>query len=146
MTINERFEKIIKSLYSNNKSLFAKVIGVRPSVIENVVGLRQGNPSFEVLCKIIYANADISAEWLLTGKGNMLHSENSSVKVLDQESIGFILDRYEALVRENVKLKEEIIAIKSGERHSSNLVSPAYIEKEIKSMFAAEPEQEKLKK
>lgn len=71
MTINERFESIIQSLYSGNKRAFALAIGVNPTVIENVVGKRQGKPSYDVLEKIC-ANANISADWLLTGEGNML--------------------------------------------------------------------------
>lgn len=50
-------------------------IGVAPTVIENVVGTRQGKPSFDVLEKIC-ANADISATWLMTGRGEMLADES----------------------------------------------------------------------
>lgn len=46
-------------------------IGVTPTVIENVVGTRQGKPSFDVLEKVC-ANANISAEWLMSGRGEML--------------------------------------------------------------------------
>ena len=42
MTINERFNKIIKALFGGNKSAFANTIGVAPSVIDNIVGKRQG--------------------------------------------------------------------------------------------------------
>lgn len=71
MTINERFEKIIQILFKGNKRAFALHIGVSPTVIENVVGSRKGKPSFDVLEKVC-ANANISAEWLLLGNGEML--------------------------------------------------------------------------
>lgn len=71
MTINERFETIIKVLFGGNKRAFALHIGVSPTVIENVVGSRQGKPSFDFLEKVC-AKANISAEWLLMGKGEML--------------------------------------------------------------------------
>ena len=71
MDINKRFEIIINSVYNGNQSAFAKAVGVTPTVIANVVGARQGKPSFDVISKIC-ANANISAEWLLTGKGPML--------------------------------------------------------------------------
>lgn len=71
MTINERFESIIKVLFSGNKRAFALHIGVSPTVVENVVGTRRGKPSFDSLEKVC-ANANISAEWLLLGKGEML--------------------------------------------------------------------------
>lgn len=70
MTINERFDTIIRTLFGGNKRAFALHIGVSPTVIENVVGTRKGKPSFDLLEKIC-ANANISAEWLLLGKGKM---------------------------------------------------------------------------
>lgn len=70
MTINERFETIIKVLFDGNKRAFALHIGVSPTVVENVVGTRRGKPSFDFLEKVC-AKANISAEWLLMGKGDM---------------------------------------------------------------------------
>ena len=68
MTINERFGKIIRILYGGNKSAFASAIGVTPSVVDNITGKRQGNPSFEVIEKVS-ALAEVNIEWLITGKG-----------------------------------------------------------------------------
>lgn len=68
MSINERFETIIKVLFAGNKRAFAKAVGISPTVVENVVGSRQGKPSYDVLVKVC-ANANISAEWLLMGTG-----------------------------------------------------------------------------
>lgn len=71
MTINERFEAIIRVLFGGNKRAFALHVGISPTVVENVVGTRKGKPSFDVLEKVC-ANANISAEWLLLGRGEML--------------------------------------------------------------------------
>ena len=71
MTINDRFNAIIQFLFKGNKRAFALHVGVSPSVVENVVGTRQGKPSFDFLEKVC-ANANISAEWLLMGKGEMV--------------------------------------------------------------------------
>lgn len=71
MTINERFDAIIKALFGGNKRAFALHIGVSPTVVENVVGTRKGKPSFDFLEKVC-AKANISAEWLLMGKGEMV--------------------------------------------------------------------------
>ena len=68
MTINERFNKIIKALFGGNKSAFANAIGVTPSVIDNIVGKRQGNPSFEVLEKVS-AITEINLDWLIADRG-----------------------------------------------------------------------------
>ena len=73
-TINERVQSIVDTCFGGNKRAFAKQIGVSATVIENVVGKRNGKPSFDVLHSIC-ANANISAEWLLTGEGAMLKGE-----------------------------------------------------------------------
>ena len=78
MTVNERFGLIIKHLYGGNKSAFANAIGVTPSVIENVVGKRQGKPSFEVLEKIS-ALAQVNIDWLISGNGSMLIDEDMQI-------------------------------------------------------------------
>lgn len=70
MSIKDRFNSIINECFNGNQSAFAKAVGVNPTVIANVVGPREGNPSFDVLVKIC-ANANISPEWLLLGKGDM---------------------------------------------------------------------------
>ena len=62
MTVNERFETIIRVLFGGNKRAFALHVGISPTVVENVVGTRKGKPSFDVLEKVC-ANANISAEW-----------------------------------------------------------------------------------
>ena len=74
--INGRFAEIINRLYAGNKRAFAQQVGISPTVIENVVGTRQGKPSYDVLEKIC-ANANISAEWLLSGKGCMTRGEDT---------------------------------------------------------------------
>ncbi len=103
MDINKRFETIINSVYKGNQSAFAKAIGVTPTVIANVVGARQGKPSFDVISKIC-ANANISAEWLLTGKGPMLKNDASVVDKKEEKA-------YTSLV--NSKTKEVLHAISS---------------------------------
>ena len=71
MNINARIQAIIDQQYSTNKRAFANAVGVGATVIQNIVGTRQGKPSYDVVEKIC-ANANISPEWLLTGEGEML--------------------------------------------------------------------------
>ena len=82
MDTKEKFEVLIKHYAGGNKRDFSSKAGVPPTVIENIVGTRQGNPSFEVLQKILFAFADINPEWLLTGKGSMLKSDEKPDEVL----------------------------------------------------------------
>lgn len=74
MSINLRFKEVIDRQFRGNKRAFATLIGVSPTVIENVVGTRQGKPSYDVLIKVC-ANANINPEWLLTGNGPMLRAD-----------------------------------------------------------------------
>lgn len=102
MTINERFDKVIKELYKGNKRAFAITVGVAPTVIENIVGTRKGNPSFEVLYKTLYANANISAEWLILEIGEMI-----KLKEEHSNDIEYIIGRIEFLSGENAVLIHE---------------------------------------
>ena len=92
MNINERFEEVIKALYRGKKRAFAQAIGVSATVIENVVGTRKGKPSYDVLEKIC-ANANISAEWLITGRGSMTIAEKSLNHTSIQEEFTLKTDK-----------------------------------------------------
>lgn len=89
MTINERFDQIIGTLFKGNKSAFANAIGVTPSVVDNIVGKRQGKPSFDVVEKVS-ALAEINIDWLITGKGDMLKSSKGIKQTKDGTGIPLI--------------------------------------------------------
>ena len=72
-TINGRIREIILSAGITDSS-FAKRIGVTQSVIASMFQ-RGTEPSAKVLTSILLTYEDISAEWLLRGKGQMLLSE-----------------------------------------------------------------------
>lgn len=74
-TINGRIRKIILSAGITD-SAFAKRIGVTQSVIASMFQ-RGTEPSAKVLTSILVTYEDISAEWLLRGKGQMLLSEET---------------------------------------------------------------------
>lgn len=78
MNINERLAELIKSEYSGNKRAFAQKAGISATVVENIVGTRQGKPSYDVLEKMC-VNANISPDWLLTGRGAMLRGEDTQL-------------------------------------------------------------------
>lgn len=89
MTINERFDQIIGTLFKGNKSAFANAIGVTPSVVDNIVGKRQGKPSFDVVEKVS-ALAEMNIDWLITGKGDMLKSSKGIKPTKDGTGIPLI--------------------------------------------------------
>ena len=72
-TINGRIREIILSAGITD-SAFAKRICVTQSVIASMFQ-RGTEPSAKVLTSILLTYEDISAEWLLRGKGQMLLSE-----------------------------------------------------------------------
>lgn len=72
-TINGRIREIILSAGITD-SAFSKRIGVTQSVIASMFQ-RGTEPSAKVLTSILLTYEDISAEWLLRGKGQMLLSE-----------------------------------------------------------------------
>lgn len=74
-TINGRIREIILSAGITD-SAFAKRIGVTQSVIASMFQ-RGTEPSAKVLTSILVTYEDISAEWLLRGKGQMLLSEET---------------------------------------------------------------------
>lgn len=73
--INDRVMQIVTQFCNDKKSNFAQMIGVTPSVVGNITGERNGNPSFEVLQKILNAFPEINPEWLILGNGAMLKEE-----------------------------------------------------------------------
>ncbi len=95
MSINERFNQIIAALFNGNKSAFASAIGVTPSVVDNIVGKRQGKPSFDVVEKVS-ALAEINVDWLITGNGEMLKGSNVALEP-SKDGIGIPLIPVEAM-------------------------------------------------
>lgn len=76
--ISDRIEALITHFCKGNKSLFAQQIGVTPSVIGNITGERKGNPSFEVIQKILDAFASVNPDWFILDKGPMLRDSKTS--------------------------------------------------------------------
>jgi transcriptional regulator with XRE-family HTH domain len=99
---------IIKELYSGNKRAFANAIGVSATVIENVVGTRQGKPSYDVLEKIC-ANANISAEWLLMERGEMLYNPTTQSQYTPpDQNTHYFIEKIAEQAEEIGKLKEQV--------------------------------------
>lgn len=74
-TINDRISYVIENQYKGNQKKFAETIGFAPQVVYNIVSGRKSKPSFDVLEAILSSFVDISSDWLLTGKGEMLKSD-----------------------------------------------------------------------
>jgi transcriptional regulator with XRE-family HTH domain len=74
MIINDRIFKLIELLEMNPNS-FAEAIGVKGTVIFNIIKGRRNKPSFDVLEKILFSFEEVSPKWLIKGEGNVLTKE-----------------------------------------------------------------------
>lgn len=70
--INERMQQLINVLSNGNIRAFSQLVGVKPTVIENIVGVGKGKPGYELLEKIAFVIENINMDWLSTGRGFML--------------------------------------------------------------------------
>lgn len=76
MDIIDRLQEIID--YADlNVSSFAKKIGVVDQTIRGIVVQRRNKPGFDILSKILQTFTWVNAEWLITGKGEMVKQENA---------------------------------------------------------------------
>lgn len=69
-------ERIIQFLTENNltSTKFADIISVQRSSISHILSGRN-KPSFDFIEKMLIAYPDLNAQWLITGKGNMLTNQ-----------------------------------------------------------------------
>lgn len=116
--INNRIDELINYFSQGNKSLFSKQIGVTPSVIGNITGERKGNPSFDVINKIINAFVNINANWLITGHGEMLQTAIpiESIQSVSPPNDDIIVFFKEQLKEKDIKIEkqaQEIGALKN---------------------------------
>ena len=65
---------------------FADVLGVQRSGISHILSGRN-KPGFDLIEKILIKFPDVSAEWLITGKGKM-YKESTPLPLLNEPQIG----------------------------------------------------------
>ena len=75
-TVNERIRLIAEKLYKNNVNELCRALGIKQATMSNIVAGRMSKPSFEVLLAIV-EKSNISADWLITGRGEMLNNINT---------------------------------------------------------------------
>lgn len=113
MDVIDRIKMIIDNTGMTVAS-FARTLGFCDQTIRGIVVQRRNKPSFEILSKVIEAFPTISAEWLLTGRGEMINSKLSFQRPTDigiKEFIDHIKEKdqiIERLIQENMTLKSRI--------------------------------------
>lgn len=125
-TINDRMEILVKQRFDGNKAQFAKAIGLTPTSISSYLGnKRRSKPSVDMVAKIVQV-LHISANWLITGVGDMYgngqqhhnvyvnsdgahlvqvaNGDNNNQEISPEE----LKQENDALKRENEALKKDI--------------------------------------
>jgi hypothetical protein len=75
--VNNRIQQIVDEQFKGNISKFSRTVDIPQTTLSSILGKRESAPSYDVLNKIVGAKAlNISAEWLLTGEGEMQISSN----------------------------------------------------------------------
>lgn len=128
-TINGRIREFINYLDITD-SAFAKKIGVTQSVIASMF-LRGTEPSAKVISSVLAVFDDISAEWLLRGKGEMLISANQS-KDENTERISRLVDTIATLQGTINEQSKTIQALQERERKLSGELAMMKNERNIK--------------
>lgn len=144
--LNSRFIEFYNYLISQNivKSAkeFSENIEVSSSLITEITHGRS-IPGTKVIQNSVIKYR-LNSDWLFTGAGlmikNDLNNDESSVKVVDNSSMGFILDRYEALAIENALLKQEVWQLKKSRGKSIDAIPYTENSPELSTSIAAEPE------
>lgn len=105
MAINDRISDLIYQLQMNPNS-FADTIGVKGTVIYNIIKGRRSKPSYDLLQKILMTFDAINANWLLQGEGSVwkYHEEEIEVELKPDKEYERIDERLQTLIS-SIKLE-----------------------------------------
>lgn len=106
-TIQDRIQELINH-FGKNKRSFALMVGTSDVVIGNIVAGRRGQPSYDLIEKIIQTIANINIEWLITGAGNMFKSVVHDAGKVEDKCIGKE-DELIKILKTTIKAQESTI-------------------------------------
>lgn len=77
-TIQERIKLIAEKFFNGNITAMAKSTFISRTTINSIIGEKEVSPGYEVIRRIVdNSSLNISSDWLITGKGDMLKSAAS---------------------------------------------------------------------
>lgn len=103
-TVNQRIKEVVDYLKLSNNE-FAKNIGVPSSTISNVFN-RDGDVKTSIVTAILFKYDNISPEWLLLGKGDMIKAE---LPIVTNEESKDLLETYAMQVEKLLERKDNEI-------------------------------------
>lgn len=109
MDIIDRLQSIIEH-EGLTVSAFAKKIGVADQSVRGIVVQRRNKPGFDLIVKIVQAFEWLNADWLITGRGEMVKDSVNVKETNSNEStlMNYIKekdDKIEKLIEEKTALK-----------------------------------------
>ena len=112
MDIIDRLQQLIE-YQDMTVSAFARAIGVPDQSIRGIVVQRRNKPGFDLIVKIVHAFDWLNADWLITGRGEMIKKDEPTQNVSAKESIlmDYIKEKdkkIEKLIEEKTELKLKI--------------------------------------
>ena len=120
-----------KSLTSTK---FADEIGVQRSSISHILSGRN-KPSFDFIEKMLIAYPDIDAQWLITGKGNMMSNQpslfNQSNHQSEENSSSRELNIQNTPMKEHLISKSDEVTVEKEENIELNKKKSTDIERVI---------------
>lgn len=110
--INERIKIIVDKFANGKNTELARILSTSEANIRNYTS--NVMPKFDILSRIV-TSFDISPEWLLTGKGNMLREQTESSSTQTDVTPSQMLEEIKALSvkigrleAENKMLREQV--------------------------------------
>ena len=143
--LNSRFIEFYNYLISQNIVKSAKEFSENTEVSSSLITeITHGRsiPGTKVIQNSVIKYR-LNSDWLFTGTGLMIKSDlnvdESTVKVIDNSSMGFILDRYEALAVENALLKQEVEQLNQSRGKYPDTIPYTDSTQKLSTSLAAEP-------
>jgi hypothetical protein len=91
ITINERFKMLMRELDYKSVRAFAAKIGVSQTSFNDIIN--GAEPKYSTIFKVLKAEPNINAEWLMTGEGEMLKSNISPLKPDDNDAANVVVPK-----------------------------------------------------
>lgn len=139
MAINDRISKLIDHFELNPNS-FADSLGVKGTVIYNIVKGRRSKPSFDLLQKILVTYHTVNANWLLSGSGSMSKREREPVSVVKLPSHTKIEQRFNTLLNSITSEMESPESMELQELFSILITENAQQKEKIAGLYKKQDE------
>ena len=105
-TVNERIKELIKTLKLSDRK-FSELTGISNTTLSNYFK-RGSEPGVNTIVLILTKYPDVSAEWLLLGKGNILKEPETKPGTVTDTTNEIMLKTIIDLSGENAVLKEKL--------------------------------------